>query len=417
MGHATSPTLRTEAGGIDTVISANEGVSPRSPVYICAGLEERLRVVATSISTLLEEGEVSATGSSTFVGRDAHPHSRPINADASKTLLIRLTLDRLTKQFPKLISRFEVVQAQIRSEPKSGADDWSLHCYVKHKSVVVVVYGKVAIARFQRDRITVPVLKRALHLPIDVGAKAEATDIRLAMESESVPESDIAGHANNGVDPGLAAAGLPYGERASNGQIRIDVPEPSAGQNVQGRGAVVDDPIGAAEGPHHRVDVCFGRKKSQRAGRRAVGLESQVYEVGEKSVAAIARLTGKHDRRGRPIDVVENLAEIDVDIDRRQAPDADPALHACHPEIGLCREGPGRCGFSRHGCGFRKLRRSVRSDRRHRKQRCRCSRRSQHQSSDDSHIEVPSNSVSYFMSDAIVLRARSDNIYVFALLS
>ncbi|CAH2402059.1 hypothetical protein MES4922_30433 [Mesorhizobium ventifaucium] len=100
MGHATSPTLRTDAGGIDTVISANEGASPRSPVYICAGLEERLRVVVTSIFTLLEEGEVSATGSSTFVGREAHPHSRPINADATKTLLIRLTLDGLTKQFP-----------------------------------------------------------------------------------------------------------------------------------------------------------------------------------------------------------------------------------------------------------------------------------------------------------------------------
>src|SRR5437879_2251028 len=68
LGQATSPTLRTDAGGIDTVMSANEGALPRSPVYISAGLAERARVVVTSISTSLDDGDVSATGNSTFVG-------------------------------------------------------------------------------------------------------------------------------------------------------------------------------------------------------------------------------------------------------------------------------------------------------------------------------------------------------------
>jgi hypothetical protein len=82
----------------------------------------------TSISTLLEEGEVSATGSSTFVGRDAHPHSRPTNADVNKTLLIRLTLGRLTKQYPKLFSRFEIIAKRPRvakAAPQPGAKLYS----------------------------------------------------------------------------------------------------------------------------------------------------------------------------------------------------------------------------------------------------------------------------------------------------
>ena len=68
----------------------------------------------------------------------------------------------------------------IRSEPKLDANDWPLHCYVPHKSIVIVVYGKVAVARLHRDPVVELVLKLALHLPIDVGADTEATDIGLA---------------------------------------------------------------------------------------------------------------------------------------------------------------------------------------------------------------------------------------------
>ena len=73
-GQATSPTLRPL--GMDTVMSAKDGASPRSPVNISAGLVERVRVVATSIFTRSVDGTVSATGSKTPLGRSAHPEIR-----------------------------------------------------------------------------------------------------------------------------------------------------------------------------------------------------------------------------------------------------------------------------------------------------------------------------------------------------
>jgi hypothetical protein len=73
---------------MDTVMSAKAGASARSPVNISPRIVERLRVVVTSMSTLVEFGALSATGMSTFFGWPPHPtntqssrrakiHSRP----------------------------------------------------------------------------------------------------------------------------------------------------------------------------------------------------------------------------------------------------------------------------------------------------------------------------------------------------
>ena len=127
----------------------------------------------------------------------------------------------------------------------------------------------------------------------------------------------------------------------------------------------------------------------QRAGRCTLGLESQVDELGEKSVRAIARLAVKHDRRRPPIDVVENLIEIDIDIGRPKAVDADTAVEACCPEKGLYREAPLRRGLRR---GFGRRRLCIRSDRRRRNQHRRQSCPGRQDHSDDSHIPIPSKS-------------------------
>ena len=61
----------------------------------------------------------------------------------------------------------------------------------------------------------------------------------------------------------------------------------------------------------------------------------------KRAITAIAHLALNHDRRRRPIDVVPNLIEIDTDIRRPKAADADTAVEACCPEKGLYREAPG----------------------------------------------------------------------------
>jgi hypothetical protein len=65
-------------GGIDIVMSAKAGASARSPLNISPGTVDRARVVAISMSTFGDCGDVLATGVNTSFGCPPHPGSAMI---------------------------------------------------------------------------------------------------------------------------------------------------------------------------------------------------------------------------------------------------------------------------------------------------------------------------------------------------
>jgi len=82
-GHATSPIFLALPGGMETVISAKDGTLARSPVNISPFTVERLRVVVTSMLTLVAFGALSATGTRTFLAWPPHPASTAITVHAT----------------------------------------------------------------------------------------------------------------------------------------------------------------------------------------------------------------------------------------------------------------------------------------------------------------------------------------------
>ena len=111
-GQFTSPLLRFS--GIETVMSANAALGPRSPENISPGSCERCRVVATSISTRLVEGTVSATGTSTPCGRLAHAERARANR---MQRACKLKYPALNTVFPS-VKRSRRLAARARSHPR-----------------------------------------------------------------------------------------------------------------------------------------------------------------------------------------------------------------------------------------------------------------------------------------------------------
>src|SRR6185295_10994825 len=96
---------------------------------------------------------------------------------------------------------------------------------IEQKPAILVVDGEVAIAGIQRDGIGDLILKRAQHLPVDVGDEPEAADVALGLERESAAQFDPAGDADDRIDPGLVSAALSPSEGTCELGRRVHVPE------------------------------------------------------------------------------------------------------------------------------------------------------------------------------------------------
>ncbi|WP_206073320.1 hypothetical protein, partial [Mesorhizobium wenxiniae] len=84
------------------------------------------------------------------VGRDAHPKSKPTNADTNKTLLIRLILNRFTRQFPKTLPL--VSEAVLKAE--CDARKQSVPGCVVAEAAVLIIGVEHPVAQDGRYRWT-----------------------------------------------------------------------------------------------------------------------------------------------------------------------------------------------------------------------------------------------------------------------
>src|SRR5262249_4307603 len=151
-------------------------------------------------------------------------------------------------------------------------------------------------------------------LPVEIGRNAEATDVAFGLQREALTEINAADGADDRIGPGLAAAALSDGEWADEPALCIYVPQPDARQHIQRHRSVLNGAIRGRNGRDQYVQLEVGGERDRAKCSLAVRFQTEIHEVDEEGEALVARLANEHDGRRPPIDVVEDRAEIDIDV-------------------------------------------------------------------------------------------------------